>query len=1058
IWQAGSASSSTAQIYGLQLNGNTGNPSQSQEFKITSRTDSSLPERLTPGASVGANLVQGEYIVVWAGSDGRIYGQRFDSATGQIVGPAHLPISLSAQGSLPQVEFNPGENEYLVVWERQRFGGKTEIAGQRLSGNRGLKIDKIGFQISEMGPVDSAAFGAFRPALVFDSENLRSVAVWDGNTRANGGNQVLGATVLSSSTGAGRVRWLLTGAEAKESTSSTSGFFGASTIDSDDSVYTAGGYGALSKLSPDGSPVWTLTQAEVGSKPSSAPALAKDGTLFLVGESSEGSAQGHLKSFLPTGTENWSFPVQETSWVGIALNDSASILYGTQIENGVTAIDFEGEVSWTYVPEGRAAVTSPIVTTSGQILVGMTEPADGGHSYLYALHANGTVAWITELDWSIGMGHALARGRDGTTYVGGAMLGAISSDGALKWKVPAGGNLESEFCYPMIGKDGTVYCGSRNTIQAFSPEGVRLFVFLSDLEAEVFSKYAAIGPDRTLYALSNYTGALTPWHGWGRLHAIDKDGNLRWKIDFPDETFLNSIPVLANSGDLYLASDQGNLYSVRTGSSGENTLEWPMVAHDARHTGQTEQTERHQLYFAQFADGGGVLFSQILLFNPDESSSVTGTLHLRDDSGSPLTVDLNHELITGEKDLEIAPSSTLILATDSVGDLVVGSASVESDRRLGGVVKFGGSVGLAGVGNSAELSQGFLAPMESNRQAAINTGVALMNLSDEPADLELELYSMGGKKLAAAVLAGAQGLPAHGHTARFVDQFTWNTTIDFTEFAGLLKVAANRPISATVIQSRPGEFATMPVSPSSSQKWGKLIGRDSSLNTLVDSSHSLYFAQFAEGGGALFSQIVLFNPDDSAPAEALVSLRNDEGAPLTVDLNGIVVEGSVSVTIPASSMQVLKTDGLGPVVVGSATVTSNQPLAGVIVFGGSVGLAGVGSSPEISGEFLAPMQTDQQEQVNTGIALMNLSDSSAAINLELLSDSGEVLGTATLAGELALAPRGHRALFLDQFDWDRPIDFAHFNGLLKVQSSEPLSATVIQTSPGQFATMPVVVN
>ncbi|UCF36764.1 MAG: hypothetical protein JSU96_18440, partial [Acidobacteriota bacterium] len=103
IWQAGSASSSTAQIYGLQLNGNTGNPSQSQEFKITSRTDTSLPERLTPGASVGANLSQGEYIVVWAGSDGRIYGQRFDSATGQIVGPAHLPISLSAQGSLPQV-------------------------------------------------------------------------------------------------------------------------------------------------------------------------------------------------------------------------------------------------------------------------------------------------------------------------------------------------------------------------------------------------------------------------------------------------------------------------------------------------------------------------------------------------------------------------------------------------------------------------------------------------------------------------------------------------------------------------------------------------------------------------------------------------------------------------------------------------------------------------------------------------------------------------------------------------------------------------------------------
>ena len=47
------------------------------------------------------------------------------------------------------------------------------------------------------------------------------------------------------------------------------------------------------------------------------------------------------------------------------------------------------------------------------------------------------------------------------------------------------------------------------------------------------------------------------------------------------------------------------------------------------------------------------------------------------------------------------------------------------------------------------------------------------------------------------------------------------------------------------------------------------------------------------------------------------------------------------------------------------------------------------------------------------------------------------------------------ALFVDQIPWDQEIDFSDFMGLIRVKPSGRIAATVVQTRPGQFATMPV---
>ena len=61
-------------------------------------------------------------------------------------------------------------------------------------------------------------------------------------------------------------------------------------------------------------------------------------------------------------------------------------------------------------------------------------------------------------------------------------------------------------------------------------------------------------------------------------------------------------------------------------------------------------------------------------------------------------------------------------------------------------------------------------------------------------------------------------LPAQGHLAQFLSQFPWlpngETPLDFSDFEGVLKVRVEGRTSATVIQTRTGVFATLPVVPS----------------------------------------------------------------------------------------------------------------------------------------------------------------------------------------------------------------------------------------------------
>ena len=321
--------------------------------------------------------------------------------------------------------------------------------------------------------------------------------------------------------------------------------------------------------------------------------------------------------------------------------------------------------------------------------------------------------------------------------------------------------------------------------------------------------------------------------------------------------------------------------------------------------------------------------------------------------------------------------------------------------------------------------------------------------------LQVSLWDSEGKQLATAELM----LAGNGHRALFVNEFNWVPTQDFSNFSGILKVQTTGRVAATVIQTRPDEFATLPVAPrltfgeASSQSSKEVAFQNGAL---LD--QELYFAQFADGQ-TLFSQIILLALDTTASTSARITLRDDDGNPLTVDLDGEVVQGEKDLVIPAGGLRVLETDGLGDVTVGSVTVASDRALSGVILFGGGIGTAGVGSSRMLPEGLLAAMESDSSNGINTGIAVVNLENTTNTLQLRLLDDQHNLLATAARS----VPGLGHFAAFVNEFGWKTaggqdlaPDFFSNFVGLFEASTSGNAAATVIQTRPGFFATQPVV--
>jgi hypothetical protein len=105
----------------------------------------------------------------------------------------------------PAVAYSGAANEYLVVWHGDDVtANEYEILGQRVNAATGAPIGgKI--RISDMGPDGDTRFGAFYPAVAYNSANNEYLVVWHGNDNTaplvNGEYEIFGQR-LNAATGA----------------------------------------------------------------------------------------------------------------------------------------------------------------------------------------------------------------------------------------------------------------------------------------------------------------------------------------------------------------------------------------------------------------------------------------------------------------------------------------------------------------------------------------------------------------------------------------------------------------------------------------------------------------------------------------------------------------------------------------------------------------------------------------------------------------------------------------------------------------------------------------
>ena len=191
----------------------------------------------------------------------------------------------------------------------------------------------------------------------------------------------------------------------------------------------------------------------------------------------------------------------------------------------------------------------------------------------------------------------------------------------------------------------------------------------------------------------------------------------------------------------------------------------------------------------------------------------------------------------------------------------------------------------------------------------------------------------------------------------------------------------------------------------------------------------LEFAQQAAGGG--YRTFVYLSNPNLAAVQVAISLRNPQGNPLIVNINGLPTSSRTD-TISAGGSISFRLEDSGPIAkTGWSQVYSTKPITGMAVYqyieGGKIlSEATVFPSPRIQKFVL--MTPILGSASDTGLAIANPSDKSATLIMRLFNANGVQLTTS----QLTLGPSEQRAQFCSQYF---PGLAAYPEGMVEILSS-----------------------
>ena len=327
-------------------------------------------------------------------------------------------------------------------------------------------------------------------------------------------------------------------------------------IDENGIIYvgTAFGGGYLRAFYPNGTLKWKFW---VGNHIRSSPAIGNDGVIYF-GRDGSGSPpySGYITALYPNGTLKWTFKTNHFVHSDVAIGLDGTIYCGSHDGNMYALYPNNGTLRWKY-HTGDWVARGACIADDGTVYFGSWD----GH--LYAVYPNnGTLKWVSNADTCT----TPVLGEDGTIYVGYEDISAVyPSNGSIKWKfndVP-GRVLASNLC---VSADGTIYFGTQDDgyLIALNSDGKELW------RRCIVDCYFApiIGKDGTIYVGTRNE----EWEGGGLvsgglLHAFGKldpnapsepditgpsNGNPKTKYSY---NFQSTSPI---SRDVYYYIDWGD--------------------------------------------------------------------------------------------------------------------------------------------------------------------------------------------------------------------------------------------------------------------------------------------------------------------------------------------------------------------------------------------------------------------------------------------------------------------------------------------------------------------
>ena len=175
---------------------------------------------------------------------------------------------------------------------------------------------------------------------------------------------------------------------------------------------------------------------------------------------------------------------------------------------------------------------------------------------LVAQSPPGTLLWCCPVPGIVSES-APAFAPDGTIYVGGSGLTAMTPAGAIKWTAPLASFVANS---PTVAADGTVYCMDGNsTFYAFKPDGTPKWTYY--FQRQYFGT-AALGADGTIYCVAGQM-----------LNALTPAGVLKWQVVVDPWGEVITSPIIGLDGTIYATGAYG-----LTAVQPDGTVKWRFAA------------------------------------------------------------------------------------------------------------------------------------------------------------------------------------------------------------------------------------------------------------------------------------------------------------------------------------------------------------------------------------------------------------------------------------------------------------------------------------------------